>query len=230
MDLEVDNNGDGNGGTPTGDAQWNVTVEGNTFTDDSGLSVTSIQGQCIPQKNLVIEDDVLDTSSDGLTIVLGGSESSSCVQDTGLTIENNTSLGGASSPCGGSIAAPPACSMIEVADYKNVTISGNFFTANDGAPASTTTTTRSSCPASPSTGSPMRAWRTTSATTPGTSGTAATRSFPPRLRQLCHQRLRQYLLVDHARERSHEPCEERTPPAVRSHVHPSLALTSRSRP
>ena len=135
MDMEVDNNGDGNGdGTPTGNAQWNITVKNNTFTDGSALSISSVQGTCIPQKNIVIEGNVLDATTSGIAIVLGGSESSSCGQDSGLTIENNVSFGGGHSPCGGSIATPPACSMIEIADYKDVTISGNFFTANDGAP------------------------------------------------------------------------------------------------
>jgi hypothetical protein len=135
MDLEVDNNGDGNGaGTPTGNAQWNITVENNTFTDGSALSISSTQGECIPQKNLVIEGNVLDATTQGIAIVLGGSESSSCGQDSGLTIENNVSDGDAHSPCGGSVATPPACSMIEIADYKDVTISGNYFTANDGEP------------------------------------------------------------------------------------------------
>jgi hypothetical protein len=135
MDMEVDNNGNGNGdGTPTGNAQWNITVKNNTFTDGSALSVSSVQGTCIPQKNLVIEGNVLDATTSGIAIVLGGSGSSSCGQDSGLTIENNVSFGGGHSPCGGSIAAPPACSMIEIADYKDVTISGNYFTANDGEP------------------------------------------------------------------------------------------------
>jgi hypothetical protein len=129
MDMEVDNDGGGNGaGTPTGNAQWNITIEDNTFTDGSALSISSIQG------NIVTKGNVLDASTQGIVIVLGGSESSTCGQDSGLTIQNNLSFGGAHSPCGGSVATPPACSMIEVADYKNVTISGNYFTANDGEP------------------------------------------------------------------------------------------------
>ncbi len=135
MDLEVDNGGQGNGaGTPVGDGQWNITVENNTFSDGSGLSVSSIQGSCIPQKNILFEGNVLDATSSGIDIVLGGSGASWCGQDTGLTIEDNHSLGVAHSPCGGSIAAGPACSMIEVGDYRDVTIAGNYFTADDGAP------------------------------------------------------------------------------------------------
>jgi hypothetical protein len=135
MDMEVDNSGYGNNfGTPTGNAQWNIAIKNNTFTDGSALSISSIQGTCIPQKNLLIEGNKLDATTQGIVIVLGGSGSSSCGQDSGLTIENNVSLGGAHSPCGGSVASPPACSMIEVADYKDVTISGNYFTANDGEP------------------------------------------------------------------------------------------------
>ncbi len=133
MDMEVDNNGAGNGaGTPVGAAQWNVTVENNTFTDGSPLWVTSMQGSCIPQENVVIEGNVLDATSSGIMIVLGGSQSSSCGQDSGLTIEDNVSYGAAGSPCGGSIAAGPACSMIEIDDYSDVTISGNYFSADDG--------------------------------------------------------------------------------------------------
>lgn len=136
MDMEVDNNGDGNAaGTPTGNAQWNITIKDNTFTDNSALSISSLQGECIPQKNLVVEGNLLDSTSQGITMVLGGSGSSKCGQDSGLTIQGNISWGDAHSPCGGSVASPPACSMIEIADYKNVDIAGNYFTANDGEPA-----------------------------------------------------------------------------------------------
>ncbi len=133
MDMEVDNNGGGNGaGTAVGAAQWNVTVENNTFTDGSPLWVSSIQGICIPQKNVVIEGNILDATSAGIVVVLGGRQSSSCGQDSGLTIEDNVSYGAAHSPCGGSISSGPACSMMEVDDYSDVTISGNYFTADDG--------------------------------------------------------------------------------------------------
>lgn len=140
MDMEVDNNcpytgptsGCGNTTMPTGTAQWNITISGNTFSDDSGLGIDSLQGICIPQKNLVIEDNVLDATSRGLSMQLGGSGSSSCPQDSGLTIEGNVSAGPAKSPCGGSIVGGPACSMIEIADYANVDITNNQFTAYDG--------------------------------------------------------------------------------------------------
>ena len=179
MDMEVDNNGDGNGGgTPTGNAQWNITVKNNTFTDGSALSISSIQGMCIPQKNVVIEGNVLDATSSGIVIVLGGSGSSSCGQDSWLTIENNVSFGDAHSPCGGSVATPPACSMIEIADYKNVTISGNYFTANDGEPRYNYYDNTIYVPCITFTGVSTALVRTTRVTTPGTSGTPRWRSSP----------------------------------------------------
>ena len=134
MDMEVDNNDPplAPGATPTGDAQWNITINDNIFTDNSALSVTSLQGICIPQKNLVIQGNELETTSQGFSMQLGGSGSSTCPRDTGITIENNISVGAASSPCGGSIVGGPACSMIEIADYSGVTIRYNRFTAFDG--------------------------------------------------------------------------------------------------
>ena len=137
MDMEVDNNDDPvpPGTIPTGNAQWNIAIKDNTFTDNSALEVDSLQGTCIPQRNLVIVGNVLDTTSRGFSMQLGGSESSACPQDTGLTIEDNNSVGPGSSPCGGSIVGGPACSMIEIADYTEVHIKYNRFTAFDGAPS-----------------------------------------------------------------------------------------------
>ena len=134
MDMEVDNDGPGNGATPVGVAQWNITVKGNTFTQGAALNIDSLQGACVPQRNVTIAQNTLTASSQGLSILLGGSgaAASSCPRDSGLTIVNNSSLGPAGSPCGGSIASPPGCSMIEIADYSNVRIQGNTFTANDG--------------------------------------------------------------------------------------------------
>ena len=134
MDMEVDNNDAPlpPGTAPTGNAQWNITIKDNTFTDNSALQVYSLQGKCVPQKNLVIEGNVLDTSSRGFSMQLGGSGSNTCPQDDGLTVEDNTSVGPVSSPCGGSIVGGPACSMIEIADYADVTIKANRVTAWDG--------------------------------------------------------------------------------------------------
>lgn len=136
MDLEVDGIalGPGNTTTPTGIGQWNLTVDGNTFTAASAMSVTSLQSPCIPQKNLIFSNNTLDPTSKGITFQLGGSASNQCAQDTGLTISGNKSAGIAHSPCGGSIATPPACSMIEINDYSGVTIAANTFTAYDGDP------------------------------------------------------------------------------------------------
>ena len=142
-DLEVDNNcaysGPTSGcydssGTPTSTAQWNVSITGNTFTNATSFGnwIESEQGTCVPQKNLDIENNVLDSSVDA-TIVLTGS-GSSCPTDSNLTIAGNTSLAPSLSPCGGSIAAPPACALIEVSDYSSVTISNNSIAAFDGRP------------------------------------------------------------------------------------------------
>jgi len=142
-DLEVDNNcvytGPTSGcydssGAPTSTAQWNVSITGNTFTHATGFGnwIESEQGTCIPQKNLDIENNFLDSSVDG-TIVLTGS-GSTCPTDTNLTIAGNTSLAPSLSPCGGSIAAPPSCALVEVSDYSSVTISHNSLAAFDGQP------------------------------------------------------------------------------------------------
>ncbi len=142
-DLEVDNScvysGPSSGcydstGTPTSTAQWNVTIKGNTFTNATGFGnwIESEQGTCIPQKNLDIENNTLDGSVDG-TIVLTGS-GGSCPTDSNLTIVGNTSTAPSLSPCGGSIAAPPSCALMEISDYSGVTISGNAITAFDGLP------------------------------------------------------------------------------------------------
>jgi len=132
MDMEVDANGSGNASTPTGAAQWNVTVDGNTFSAGAGLKVDSLQGSCTPQTNVTISHNTVQADGSGFWVLLGGSESSSCGRDTNLKIEDNNSLAPTSSPCGGSIVSGPNCSMIEVADYANVTITGNRFTAFDG--------------------------------------------------------------------------------------------------
>jgi len=134
MDLEVDNDGPGNATTPIGVAQWNITVTHNVFTAGSALGFNSEEGSCIPQKNLSITNNTVTTSGFGMSMVLGGSGSASCGRDSGLTIANNRVLSPARSPCGGSVAWPPGCSIIEVADYQNVLITGNRFDVNDGLP------------------------------------------------------------------------------------------------
>jgi hypothetical protein len=111
-----------------------VTVSGNTFSDGAGLDVDSLQGACVPQMHVRIVDNVVKPDGGGMAMLLGGSESPSCGRDRDLTIYGNDSLSARSSPCGGSIVGPPACSMIEIADYSNVTIAANVFTAFDGTP------------------------------------------------------------------------------------------------
>ncbi len=134
MDMEVDTDGPGDGSVPTGVGQWNVTVSGNTFSQGAGLDIDSLQGACIPQRHVTIVDNVVEADGGGMALLLGGSESPSCERDRGLTIYDNDSLSPRRSPCGASIESPPGCSMIEVADYSNVTIAANVFTAFDGTP------------------------------------------------------------------------------------------------
>jgi hypothetical protein len=134
MDMEVDSNGPGNGSVPTGAAQWNVNIMRNTFSAGARLDIDSIQGACIPQANVTVVGNVVLADGNGMSMLLGGSESPWCGRDPNLTIANNVSLAPARSPCGGSIVSPPACSMIEIADYSNVRITGNRFTATDGTP------------------------------------------------------------------------------------------------
>jgi hypothetical protein len=134
MDMEVDTSGPGNGSVPTGVGQWNVNIWGNTFSTGARLDIDSLQGSCIPQANITIVGNKVLASGNGMVMLLGGSASPWCGRDPNLTIENNVSLHPTRSPCGGSILSPPGCSMIEIADYSNVTISGNWFTAADGTP------------------------------------------------------------------------------------------------
>jgi len=133
MDMEVDANGPGNS-VLTGVAQWDVNVSGNTFSAGAGLSIDSLQGACVPQANITIVQNVVKANGSGMNMLLGGSGSPSCGRDFNLTIAHNVSLALGRSPCGGSIAFAPACSMIEIADYSNVTITGNWLTASDGTP------------------------------------------------------------------------------------------------
>ena len=142
-DLEVDSNcvytGPTSGcfdatGNPIGVAQWNVSITKNSFTNETGAGIwiESEQANCIPQKNLFIESNSLDSSVNG-TIVLTGS-GSTCPTDQNVIIAENVSTGASHSPCGGSIATPPACALIEVSNYSSVKISHNTVSAWDGQP------------------------------------------------------------------------------------------------
>jgi hypothetical protein len=140
MDLEVDNNygppysscSDTYAEGLTGDAQCNITVSGNKFVSSPMILDSESNGPCIPQGNLVIENNTMDVNSP-FSVSLGGSGSNACPRDNGLTISGNTSTGPSKSPCGGSVGTPPAdCSMIEIQNYANVTITNNQFTADDG--------------------------------------------------------------------------------------------------
>jgi hypothetical protein len=136
MDMEVDTNGLGIGSPATGAAELNVTVAWNIFSAGAGLSVDSLQGACIAQGNVKFVYNLVQADGSGISMLLGGSGSPWCGgRDSNLTVAGNVSLAPARSPCGGSPASPPAgCSMIEIADYSNVTILANQFTAYDGLP------------------------------------------------------------------------------------------------
>ena len=141
MNLEVDNACGSDScltnGQPTGIAQWNIAVEGNSFTDsrsNNSAWIFSEQDNCIPQKNLTISDNTLD-STVSAGIVLGGSREADCqANDTGLSIVGNRALNATASPCGGAITSPPGCAIIEVEDYTGVTIENNTIPAFDGLP------------------------------------------------------------------------------------------------
>ncbi len=127
MDLEVDASCSPNcfdsSGNPVGAAQWNVTVQNNTFTDGTGgLWIESEQSACVPQKNLTIEDNTLDaTVSPDITLM--GSWSSACPFDSGLTISGNV---------GTNPASPGSGPEWTIQDYANVLINNNTFLAFDG--------------------------------------------------------------------------------------------------
>ncbi|MGH9028065.1 MAG: hypothetical protein ACRDV4_00385, partial [Acidimicrobiales bacterium] len=131
MDLEVDFPCSGpdyclSNGLPTGPAQWNVYVTGDTFTDGRGGNwVESEQAACIPQHNLVFENDTLDSTVDS-NMVLLGSRSMECSEDSDLTVSNIT----ATYPASGAPRTPD----INVQDYSGVTISGNNLTFFAGLP------------------------------------------------------------------------------------------------
>ena len=141
MNLEVDDACPSNScltnGQPTGVAQWNITVSGNSFTDNRSKNaawIISEEDNCIPQKNLTISDNTLDSTVPA-AIVLGGSREADCqANDTGLSIVGNRSEDASSSPCGGSIASPPGCAITQVEDYNDVTIENNTIPAFDGLP------------------------------------------------------------------------------------------------
>lgn len=139
MNLEVDNpcGSDSclSNGQPRGVAQWNITVAGNSFTDNRSNNaawIVSQEDNCIPQKNLTISDNTLDSTVPA-SIVLGGSREADCqANDTGLSIVGNRAQDASSSPCGGSIVSPPGCAIIQVEDYTDVTIKNNTIPAFDG--------------------------------------------------------------------------------------------------
>ena len=141
MNLEVDNACGSDSclvnGQPTGIAQWNVTVAGNTFTDsrsNNAAWIVSEEDNCIPQKNLAIWGNTLDSTVPA-GIVLGGSREADCqANDSGLSIVGNRAQDATASPCGGSIASPPGCAIIQVEDYTDVTIKDNTIPAFDGYP------------------------------------------------------------------------------------------------
>ena len=184
-DLEVDNSCGASlnsgcydsGGNPTSTAQWNVTISGNSFIDATSNAnwIESEQGSCIPQKNLSIESNWLDGSVDG-TIVLNGS-GGSCATDGNVTIADNLSMAPSHSPCGGSIAAPPACALIEITHYSGVTIAGNTLAAFDGNPGYFANTPYTPCIALGDVRGASVTWNTCNNTLPWVSSVGL--QFPP---------------------------------------------------
>ena len=127
------------GGAP---AQMNVTISSNTYKNHKGTGdfLDSQQAPCVPQGNLVIKDNNLDSTA-GMNVVLFGTMLQSAAQpqscpakDTGLQIVNNTSTGDSGSPCGGSIASPPACGSLSIMYYQQVNIASNTMVTFDGTP------------------------------------------------------------------------------------------------
>ena len=136
MDLEVDtacsSSCYGPSGLPLGVAQWNINIVGNTFTNGvGGLWIEEEQSPCIPAKNWVIQDNVLDSTVNA-GIDLFGSASTSCPLDNGLQISHNVATSPGSAPTG-----EPFWSIF---DWSNVTIAGNNITAFDGTPTYYTNT------------------------------------------------------------------------------------------
>ena len=140
MDLEVDNTCGpcyGTNGVPLGIAQWNVTVEGNTFTNfksngSGGQWIEEEQSPCVPAKNWLIKNNHLDSTVD-VGIDLFGSASTSCALDDGLQIVGNVATAPTSAT--GSIASPPGEPIWSISDWSNVAVSGNNIVADDGSPA-----------------------------------------------------------------------------------------------
>ncbi len=73
------------------------------------------------------------------------------------------------SPCGGSIAAPPACALIEITHYSGVTISKNTLAAFDGNPGYFANTLYTPCIALGDVQSASVTWNTCNNTLPGVS-------------------------------------------------------------
>ena len=154
MDLEIDNNygppyntcDDTYADGLTGNAQCNITVEDNHFVS-SNLALTSVSnGQCIPMGNVKVIGNMMDVNSSFNAALMGSNSTSAddCPQDHNLQIENNiqavctpsgyTGCGGGGG-CGGSYASPGSfCAIVQIATWKNVTISGNQFLASAGNP------------------------------------------------------------------------------------------------
>ena len=146
MDLEVDNNY----GPPfntcddtyaeglTGNAQCNITVEDNHFVSSTLSLDSSSNGACIPMGNMKVIGNQMDVNSSFSLVLLGSTATpgSPCPQDNNLTIQNNIQAVCSPAPgtydgCGTNTQGE---AIVQVADWKNVVISGNQVLGGTGSP------------------------------------------------------------------------------------------------
>ncbi len=113
-------------------AQWDITISDNNFIQGiGGVWIASEQAACVPQGNLTVIGNQLDSTVAPSIVLLGSNVQRArypqhCpATDSGLTIENNYSAAAATP--GGSIASPPAPALLQIMDYSNVTVTGNNF-------------------------------------------------------------------------------------------------------
>ncbi|HUD05676.1 MAG TPA: hypothetical protein VMR18_02005 [Candidatus Saccharimonadales bacterium] len=131
MDLEVDYpcapaqtdqclNGNGQ---PIGAAQWNVSVNGNNFTNGlGGYWIESEQSACIPQHNIHIENNSFDATFPSAVILMGSRDTACLGADSGVVISGNISANPNSSPQG----------IYDIQDYEDVSITNNTVAGFDG--------------------------------------------------------------------------------------------------
>lgn len=127
-----------------GIAQCDITIDNNTFVNNSSLDIESeSNGVCWPQDNFSIEGNTMDASSSMFIIDLGselgpvsqnGSGTVGCPRPTNMTIENNTvAMGTPSNPNIG-VKGQGDSAEIQVENWDGVTIANNHFNVFDGTP------------------------------------------------------------------------------------------------